>query len=459
MSFSNELNNYMDLLNCSAKELCKESGLSPTLISRYLNNKRTPKPNSEYLEKIVDALYQISINKNINLSKDSINQSLTNTLILNAIDYNTFVSNFNSLQDELKISNIEMAKALGYDASFLSRIKSKERRPADLSDFINKLTNYIVSSHSNGKKEILASLLNCSIDDLNNTDDYKYRFSKWITSTHTDNNQNVFTFLSKLDSFNLNDYIGTDFNKVKVPTSPVIFKSSKTFFGIDGRKQAEGEFLKTTLLSKSKEPIFFYSNLPMTEAAEDEEFKKKWILAITMVLKKGLHLNMIHNIDRPINEMLVGLESWIPIYMTGSISPYYFKTPPSNLFLGSHCTSGSVALSSECIKYNENNSRFYLTTKKDEVQFEKEKSKYMLSKAKPLMKIFREKDKESFKEFMNKEENKNIQKVEKDTFKNIDFSINPNQWVMINKKTSPEIHFVIYNEKLMNAIKVFLTEK
>lgn len=32
--------------------------------------------------------------------------------------------------------------------------------------------------------------------------------------------------------------------------------------------------------------------------------------------EKGLHLNIIHNIDRPFEEMMLGLESWIPLYMT-----------------------------------------------------------------------------------------------------------------------------------------------
>lgn len=150
---------------------------------------------------------------------------------------------------------------------------------------------------------------------------------------------------------------------------------------------------------------------------------------------------MIHNIDRPINEMLLGLENWIPIYMTGSISPYYFKNPPSNFFLGSHCTSGTIALSSECLN-NENKSRFYVTTKKEEVSYYKEKSKYLLAKAKPLMKIFK---KTEFENFMNQEENRKFQKIKKDIFKNIDFYLHEDKWIMINKINTPEIHFVIYN--------------
>ena len=82
----------------------------------------------------------------------------------------------------------------------------------------------------------------------------------------------------------------------------------------------------------------------------------------------------------------------------------------------------------------------------------------MLSKAKPLMKIFKESNDSEFKEFINKDENKNYQVVKKENFKNIDFCTNEDKWVMINKNTSPQIHFVIYNDKLKTAIKDFLNQ-
>ena len=459
MKFYEELNHYMELLDCSPKDICEISGLSPTIISRYLNTKRIPRVKSEYFDKIVESLYIIADKKNIKLSKYSIFETLKNSITFNDIDYDDFINNFNILQTELKISTVDFAKFLGYDTSFISRIKNKTRKPSDLENFIDKISDYITATYkSEEKKKLVSYLLNCSLNDLQDATNYKDTFINWITTSHTDNKKNIQDFLTKLDNFNLNDYIGTDFNKVKVPTSPVILRNSKTFYGIEGRKQAESEFLKTTLLSKSKEPIFFYSDLPITKAGQDEEFKQRWVLAMTMLLKKGLHLNIIHDVDRPIHEMFLGLENWIPIYMTGSISPYYFTNPPSNFFLGCHCTSGSVALSSECMKNTEENSRFYVTTRKEDLKFYKEKSKYMLSKAKPLMTIFKENNKEKFEEFMKKDENSNIKKVKKDIFKNIDFYINNDKWVMINKKISPEIHFVIYNYKLRSAIETFLME-
>lgn len=458
MKFCDELNNYMQILDCSPKDLSEISGLSPTLISRYLNDKRTPRTQSEYLDKIIETLYAIANQKDIILSKDEISNTLRKSITFSDIDSIDFMHNFNTLLTELKINTIDLAKSISYDVSFISRIKNGSRKPSNLDDFIDKIADYVVETYHDEKKQLVASLLNCSLDDLKNNEDYKRIFVKWITTSQHENNEGIIqNFLSKLDSFNLNDYISTDFNKIKVPTSPVILRNSKTFYGMEGRKQAEAEFLKTTLIAKSKEPIFFYSNFPIAETSKDEEFKNKWVLAMAMVLKKGLHLNMIHDVDRPLNEMLLGLENWIPIYMTGSISPYYFKDYPSGIFSMSHCTSGSCVLSGECMQDNLENSKFYITTKKEELEFYKEKSKYMLSKAKPLMTIFKEEDSDKFEEFMKKEkDNSNIEKIQKNTFKNIDFYINKNKWIMINKLTAPEMHFVIYHSKLRNAIENFL---
>lgn len=460
MDFGKELTNYMEMLDCSTKELCEESDISYSLLNRYINNKRIPKQDSKYLEKLISGLYAISIKKNIKIDKQTISSTLKKTITNDSIniDFDTFVENFITLQNTLNITNVELSKAVGYDSSFISRIKKKERKPTNIESFVNKLTLYIVSlCHNNQNTTKLADLLDYSIDVNQNNDILAHKIIEWLCLKHTKNQSDtVLNFLSKLDTFNLNDYVGTDFSKIKVPTPPIIFKNSKTFFGIDGRKQAEGEFLKTTLLSKSNEPIFYYSDLPMSKAGNDEEFKRKWVLAMTMLLKRGLHLNMVHTLDRPINELFLGIENWIPIYMTGSISPYYLKNSPSNFFQCSHGTSGSIALSSECLKNNENLSRFYLTTKKNEVDFAKEKSKIMLSEAIPLMKIYKACDKEQFDKFMEKEKNENITIIQKDIFKNIDFYINDEKWIVINKKTTPEIHFVIYHEKLVNAIREFL---
>ena len=154
--------------------------------------------------------------------------------------------------------------------------------------------------------------------------------------------------MNRLDEFNLNEYIKViKFDELKVPSVPFQLPSAKAYYGIEEMMESELDFLKATVLSKSTAPVIMYSDMPMKEMAKDQEFPKKWMFGMAMMLKKGLHLDQIHNLDRSFDEMMLGLESWIPMYMTGQISPYYFKNTQGNTFLHLLKVSGAAALSGE----------------------------------------------------------------------------------------------------------------
>ena len=182
----------------------------------------------------------------------------------------------------------------------------------------------------------------------------------------------ISTFLSKIDDFDLNEYIkAIHFDEMKVPTVPFQIPSSRTCFGLKEMMEAELDFMKATVLSKSMEPVTMYSDMPLEEMAKDPEFPKKWMFGLAMMLKKGLHLNMIHNIDRPFAEMMLGLESWIPMYMTGQISPYYLRGVQNNVFLHFLKVSDAAALSGEAISDHQADGKYYLTKSRKEISYYK----------------------------------------------------------------------------------------
>ena len=87
--------------------------------------------------------------------------------------------------------------------------------------------------------------------------------------------------------------------------------------------------------------------------------------------------------------MMLGLESWIPMYMTGQISPYYLKNVQNNTFLHLLKVSGSVALSGEAIAGCHADGKYYLTKSKREVEYYQKRADDLLKKACPLMDIYR----------------------------------------------------------------------
>ena len=407
MNFKEVLNKYLKELNCSSKKLSNESGLSESVISRYRSGERTPLKNSEQLNKLTKALFNIAKDNGKNkYTFDKIESDFNITLASDDFDYTTFSNNLNTLITSLNINTHEMSKYIVFDASHISRIRYGKAKPSNPVEFSNKICSYILNRYKNPDDiNNLMMIIGCKKSDLSNEKIYSTLFN-WLTSEIVPVKNQISDFLHNLDSFNLDDYIKViKFDELKVPSIPFYKTKTKHYYGIEEMKQGELNFFKGTVLSKSKEDIFMCSDMPMEDMAKDIDFGKKWMFAIAMCLKKGHHLNIIHNLDRPFNEMMLGLESWIPIYMTGQVSPYYLKGIPNSTYCHFNYVSAAAALSGECINGYHNKGMYYLTTNKNEIEYYKEKSDLLLKKAKPLMEIYRESNIKEYHLFLKKDEN------------------------------------------------------
>lgn len=406
MNFKEVLNKYLKELNCSQKMLSESSGLSETVISRYKSGERTPVKNSEQLTKLTTAIFNIS--KTMSKKQytlDKIKNDFNKVLQNDNFDYTTLSNNLNILITSLKISINEMSKYIVFDSSHISRIRYGKAKPSNPIEFSNKICTYIFNRYNNPDDiNNLMTIIGCKKNDLSNNNFYNTLFT-WLTSESIQVKNQINDFLYNLDSFNLNDYIkAIKFDELKVPSIPFYKAKSRHYYGIEEMKEGELNFFKAIVLSKSKEDIFMCSHMPMEDMAEDVSFGKKWMFAIAMCLKKGHHLNIIHNLDRPFNEMMIGLESWIPIYMTGQISSYYLKDSKNSVYNHLDYVSGNVALTGECIKGYHNKGMYYLTTNKNEIKYYKEKSELILKKAKPLMQIYRENNIKEYELFLKNDE-------------------------------------------------------
>ena len=402
MTFSEQLNKYIKQIECSSKDLVIFSGLTSSVISRYRRGERTPSLKSKQLEQLTDGLYKLSVTKEMNITKEEIYTALSDTLNDISIDLEQLSKNFNNLVTTLNINVAELSRLSSYDASFLSRIRTGNGNPSHPKDFATTVCNFIMKKYtSDDDKKAVALLINSSLEELENDLNYFNKLFNWFTTNSTPSHNYIDDFLTNLDKFDLNEYIkAIHFDEMKVPFVPFYKTISKTYYGIEEMKKGELDFFKATVLSKNSEPIFMCSDMPMEDMAQDVKFGKKWMFAIAMTLKKGFHLNIIHNLDRPFNEMMLGLESWIPIYMTGQVSPYYFKGLQDNIYCHFNYVSGTVALFGECINGYHNKGKYTLTTNKNDISYYKTKSKILLNKATPLMEIYKKENKNLYSSFI-----------------------------------------------------------
>ena len=393
MKFSEQLNEYISQLSCTAREVCSLSGISAASFSRYKNGERVPELGTQAFEGLCRALGEIAAQRGApDITAESVQEAFTTCEDFVAADKEQLRRNFNTLVTALDVNLARLCQYTNYDPSAIFRIRTGSRKPGDADQFATAVASF-VSREMDTAAEIsaVAELIGCDAEEIGGVPVRFARIKRWLLEQPAqESTGNISNFLTKLDEFDLNEYIKViHFDELKVPSMPFQLPTSKAYFGLREMMDSELDFLKATVLSKSMAPVTMYSDMPMTEMAKDPEFPKKWMFGMAMMLRKGLHLNQIHNLDRSFEEMMLGLESWIPMYMTGQISPYYFKEAPNSVFLHFLKVSGAAALSGEAIAGHHPDGKYYLTNSKRELKYYQKRAEDMLSNACPLMDIYR----------------------------------------------------------------------
>ena len=390
--FKDQLNEYMVQLGCSGRELAEISGLSPATVSRYRSGERKPESEAERA-KLISGIVQLAAARGIHaLSEENVSAALRPFFPEEGVDAEHLRDNLNSLFTTFSISNSELARSTNYDASYLSRIRSGQRHLADPERFVSAVADFVIRRFdSPTERAILAELIHAK-EAEEDTEVLYGSLVQWLGGHNAERNDDVAAFLGHLDEFDLNEYTqAIRFDDMKVPTVPFQLPLGKTYYGLEEMKSGELDFLKATALGKSDAPVFLCSDMPMDDMAKDRDFTKKYMFGLAALLKKGLHLNVVHNLNRPFHELMLGLEGWIPLYMTGQITPCYLKGVQNNVYCHFLNVSGSAALSGECIAGAHERGRYELTKGGEALRYYQERADAIRKKALPLMDIYREK--------------------------------------------------------------------
>ena len=393
MNFQECLNNYIIQIRCNGKELARNSEISETVISWYRKGERAPSADSEYLKKLSDGIIKTVAEKGIrDFKADKVLQTLRESLEDNRDEPAFNSQKLDILLRELDINISRIAAFLHYDPSYLSKIRTGKRNPAHHQQFIEKICEYVASNYKDEQdRKKVTYLIQCNEDEITDSSLYRKKLREWLSSSKPEDVDYVSGFLRKVDSFNLDDYIRViHFDSFKVPKVPFQLPVSRHYYGLKEMREGELDFLKHTVLSKSMKPLYICSDMPVEDMAADKDFAKKYMFGLAMVLKKGLHIHIIHDVERPMKDMMLGLENWVPLYMTGQISPYYLKGVQNRVYSHLHYCSGQVAMTGDCISGHHDLAHYYLTSRKEEVSISQKNMEFLLKKAHPLMDIYRE---------------------------------------------------------------------
>ena len=184
MTFHDKLNDYILQAKCSSKELALASGLSEGTISRYRKGYRVPNVHGAHFAGLTKGLYELLSKRDPGISREEVTESLKKLIDKGyGIDYDTFIEKLKQLLRSFEISNNELGRRLNYDPSYISRILSGQRRPADIRKFTANVAHYIAHQKADElEPSVICKGLGCDDQVVNDPDRLQEEVEKWLSS-------------------------------------------------------------------------------------------------------------------------------------------------------------------------------------------------------------------------------------------------------------------------------------
>ena len=303
-----------------------------------------------------------------------------------------FGEKLNFLMNITNTSNSRLSKSVSIDASYISRLRSSLRNMPKNKDNIELFSSFFAQNlDEDYQKTALCELLLIEIAKFPSTkEDLEALIYSWFmeTKTKSDSIDDFLLNLSKFDFKNkLNDF-NIDFLKSQYITKANTLNLA-TFNGIKGRQNATLLFLSYVLNNKNSQMIYLINEDNLEWVTSNPTFLQAISNLLSQAIRQGNKIKIIHTIRKNFYDMLLMIDAWMPLYISGAIEPFYYPKPKDSLIKRTlFLAPDTAAVVSTTIGDNVNASSNFLFTEKNVIsEFLSEYNNY-LSFCHPLIKIF-----------------------------------------------------------------------
>ncbi len=241
----------------------------------------------------------------------------------------TFAEKLDFLMNITKTSNSALAHAVSLDASYISRLRTGKRLMPKDNHMIKNMTIFLARQFKEDyqKKALfdVLKLMNIPSDSSLLANEITH----WLISDGENSTQRVERFLSSLSSMaDRSQRVGmSDDSKPYFPGEPV-----SIYYGIEGKRQAAEYFLSEVAACETPKTLLLFSDEGTAWMTEDPAYARRWAELMVRVLAHGNRIKIIHTISRDLDEMLSAINQWMPLYISGSIEPYFYAKKRDGIF-------------------------------------------------------------------------------------------------------------------------------
>ena len=442
-----ELNYLFEKLDLNVGEIAAFAKTDITNISRLKSGARSPKPESRTVEKLINGIIDCCESKGrLNeldemISSDKANRRETLLLFLfkdyqspNPQTLSSFPGKLRAIMKLCGISNSALAKRINVDSSYISRIKNGSRAPKAGSELYEAICRELFDEIANqGKQSALKNAINSQSEE--GSPEIYYDFKSWLYDS-VSGDIHIKSLLESISSIELKAEIPSE-----IMNMDFSYEEKGCYYGISGIQEASIRFLTEVTKSDAKE-IYLYSDRNIDWMISDREFAMKWAYLMYRLVSNGIKIKIIHNVDRKLPDMVNALKSWLPIYMSCCIEPYYASSKVGNRFTHTLFVCPGVA----CVKAfnlpDDQNPDFDYYKDAEHIDKCADIFNQMLKKSAPLIYV---------RKGASRSKRATVIKHE---FDNIEISFDDFS-VTVTRLNEPKVSFTIANNMLSNAIKAY----
>ncbi|NLN83230.1 MAG: hypothetical protein GX138_02575 [Firmicutes bacterium] len=306
-------------------------------------------------------------------------------------DFMEFHEKLNFLLDITKTSNSVLARHIIVDPSYVSRLRSGKRKPPK-NDYIIEHMCAFFARNMNEKYQLHALAEAMGIRaGLHNVEDLPEIIKLWLTSEKDEQIIIAPKFIRPEISFSSQESHGFGQG---IGDFPDLASHTSIFYGIEGKRQAV-LYTLNRMLTLEPQTMLLFSDEETTWMTGDLEFAKMWAHLMFEIINKGHNIVIIHTISRHLDEMLNAIGQWMPLYLTGSIKPYYYPKTRDGLFKRTlFITPGSLAMVSGSVGDATSYGANLIIEEPKAVAAYEEEFHLLLNQCQPLMLIYTEDDKD-----------------------------------------------------------------
>ncbi|SDB10363.1 hypothetical protein [Butyrivibrio sp. INlla16] len=306
--------------------------------------------------------------------------------------------------------NSALGKALSFDPSYISRIRSGSRGIPKSQPFSRPVAAYFSRNIKDRYQlETLSKMIRGDEHVPIDEDELEKLIYDWLQDDLSKDERGG-TMSGLIDDITqmLESY---DKGRPEMFDTPASLEASAesdervipvgVFYGNQGKRDSVKRFLSSLLMQKRPFMLYLYSDEDMSWLYENPSFAREWTGLLVSLIKSGSHIQIIHTIGREFTEMMEAIRKWLPLYAMGAIEPYYCpkmrdKIYRRSLFIAKRY---SALISTSVGDKTEGMVNFLVRNTEAVSALEAEYQNY-LGMCRPLMKMYVSKDRERFTDIL-----------------------------------------------------------